>query len=226
MGVGKMKYKSSLFRKRRIFVTGTDTDVGKTIVSAGLCLNWSAHYWKPIQAGYLNNTFTSDRSILPGTDNEIISHFIPKKHIFPSAYNLKNPLSPNQAAKKEGITIKIEKINCPDCSFPLVIEGAGGCLVPVNDTEDMTDIMKKMECPVIVVARSTLGTLNHTLLTLSVLRAKEISILGVIMVGPFHFDNKMDIEKKGNIPILLELPILKNLSPEVLKSHFSKLSLT
>ena len=117
----------------------------------------------------------------------------------------------------------MEKINCPECVFPLIIEGAGGSLVPINDKEDMTDIMKKMECPVIVVARSTLGTLNHTLLTLSILRAKQIPILGVIMVGPFHLDNKTDIEKKGNIPILLELPILKNLSSEILKSYFSKL---
>lgn len=213
--------KNILNKNKRVFITGTDTDVGKTIVSVGLCLAWSAHYWKPIQAGYFDNISTSDKNILPGTDNEIMSRFIPKEHIYPSTYTLKNPLSPNQAAYKEGIKIEIEKINCPDCSFPIVIEGAGGSLVPVNDKEDMTDIMKKMDCPVIIVARSTLGTLNHTLLTLTVLRAKKIPILGVIMVGPPHPDNKKDIEKKGNIPILLELPILKNLSSGVLKKYFS-----
>lgn len=220
-----MKNKLILNKNKRVFVTGTDTDVGKTIVSAGLCMAWSAHYWKPIQAGYFDNISALDKNILPGTDNEIINRFIPEDHIYPSTYNLKKPLSPNQAAHKEGIKIDIEQIKCPKCAFPLVIEGAGGTLVPVNDKEDMTDIIKIMDCPAIVVARSTLGTLNHTLLTLSILRAKQIPILGVIMVGPFHLDNKTDIEKKGNIPVLLELPILKNLSPEILKSYFSQLSL-
>ena len=207
----------------RIFVTGTDTDVGKTIVSAGLCLTWPAHYWKPIQAGYFDKLSNADDNILPGTDNEIISRFIPREHIYPSIYNLKHPLSPNQAAHKEGVKIKIENIHSPESDVPVIIEGAGGALVPVNDKEDMTDIMKKMACPVVVVARSTLGTLNHTLLTLSVLRAKKIPILGVIMVGPFHADNKNDIEKRGNTSVLLELPILKNLSSEILRSYFSKL---
>ncbi len=200
--------------------------MGKTIVSAGLCMVWPAHYWKPIQAGYHPATNTSNPSdpafikkILPGTDNEVISRFIPEQNIYPSSYTLKNPLSPNQAAKIEGINIQEEKINCPECSSNLIIEGAGGALVPFNEKEDMTDLMKKMDCPVIIVARSTLGTLNHTFLTLSVLRKKNIPILGVIMVGPPHPDNKKDIEEKGNTTVILELPIIKNLSAETLRPH-------
>jgi dethiobiotin synthase len=211
---------------KKLFITGTDTDVGKTIVSAGLCMAWPAHYWKPIQAGYSSIINTSNSSepaltkkILPGTDNELISRFIPEQNIYPSSYTLKNPLSPNQAAKIERVHIQKEKINYPECSSNLIIEGAGGALVPFNEREDMTDLMKKMDCPVIVVARSTLGTLNHTFLTLAVLRAKNIPVLGVIMVGPPHPNNKKDIEEKGNTSVLLELPIIENLSADTLKLY-------
>ena len=217
---------------KKIFITGTDTDVGKTIVSAGLCMTWPAHYWKPIQAGYSNtNAAESSKSalnkkILPGTDNEVISQFIPEENIYPSSYTLKNPLSPNQAAKIEGINIQKKQINCPECSTNLIIEGAGGSLVPFNEREDMTDLMKKMDCPVIIVARSTLGTLNHTFLTLSALRAKKIPVLGVVMVGPPHFNNKKDIEEKGKTSVLLELPIIENISAETLKPYFENLMLS
>ena len=211
---------------KKLFITGTDTDVGKTIVSAGLCMTWPAHYWKPIQAGYSSTTnishpseHTLTKKILAGTDNEVISRFIPEQNIYPSSYTLKNPLSPNQAAKIEGIHIQKEKINYPECSSNLIIEGAGGALVPFNEKEDMTDLMKKMDCPVIVVARSTLGTLNHTFLTLAALRAKNIPVLGVIMVGPSHPDNKKDIEEKGNTSVLLELPIIESLSADTLKLY-------
>ncbi|MDE0118511.1 MAG: dethiobiotin synthase [Bdellovibrionales bacterium] len=248
---------------KKVFITGTDTDVGKTIVSAGLCMAWPAHYWKPIQAGYqvpkggnakrlssanvpssssltpplpinampFSSTNVPNPSselalnkILPGTDNEVINRFIPEQHIHPSVYTLKNPLSPNQAAKIEGVKIQKEKINYPRCSSNLVIEGAGGALVPFNKKEDMTDLMKKMDCPVIIVARSSLGTLNHTFLTLSVLRAKKIPIMGVIMVGPLHEKNKNDIETKGKVSVLLELPLLDTLSPETLRPYFEKMS--
>ena len=215
---------------KKIFVTGTDTDVGKTIVSAGLCKAWPAHYWKPIQSGYqATKTYAPppalNKNILPGTDNEVMSRFIPEKHIFPSIYTLKEPLSPNQAAEIEKINIQKEKIQIPNTDSNLVIEGAGGSLVPFNEKEDMTDLMKYLDCPVIIVARSTLGTLNHTFLTLFALRAKKIPILGVIMVGPSHPKNKKDIEQIGKVSVLLELPLLDNLSTDTLKSYFTKVPL-
>jgi len=252
---------------KKVFVTGTDTDVGKTIVSAGLCLTWPAHYWKPIQSGYglklLDNTqkkkktnrtnddvsvkepltikstpcpikthSTESGSVkelltikstpcIIKTDGEVISQYIPKSHIYPSSYTLKKPLSPNQAASLEGISIQMDKIKEPSCSAPLIIEGAGGVLVPFNNKQDMTDLMKKFDCPVIIVSRSGLGTLNHTFLTLSCLKAKKIPVLGVIMVGLHHPMNKSDIQKKA--PVLLELPILQDLSIKNLKKHFQKL---
>lgn len=236
-----------------IFVTGTDTDVGKTIVSAGLCLVWPAYYWKPVQAGRE-----------PHTDSEVIAQFIPQSHIFPSAYVLNKAASPNQAAREENISLKkqnmlfshFQKTHKPqnsdnnvtnrnatitllrerrsnplwgrDATTPplrrVVIEGAGGSLVPFNDQgEDMSDLMQAEGAPVIITARSGLGTLNHTFLTLSALRAKKIPILGIIMVGPEHPNNKRDIERIGKVPVLLELPILKKLSVENLRFHFNKL---
>ena len=194
---------------KKIFVTGTGTDVGKTVVSAGLCMAWPAHYWKPIQAG------------LSPSDPKTLSQFIPKKHIHPSAYTLKQALSPNQAAKKENICIKSKHINIPTPKANLVIEGAGGALVPFNDTEDMTHLMKKADCPVIIAALSGLGTLNHTFLTLRALEEKNIPILGVIMIGPFHPDNKKDIQKKTSV--LLELPLLDPLTPKTLLPYFNPL---
>ena len=233
-----------------IFVTGTDTDVGKTIVSAGLCLVWPAYYWKPVQAGRQ-----------PCTDSDVIARFIPPSHIYPSAYVLNKAVSPNQAARVENIQLKKQNMifshfqkthnlhsrdmdarNRGEVSSPgsgatkislpirrpleskLVIEGAGGTLVPFNDQgENMSDLMKAEGAPVIITARSGLGTLNHTFLTLSALRAKNISILGVILVGPSHPDNKRDIERIGKVSVLLELPILKKISVDNLKFHFNKL---
>ena len=216
---------------KKIFITGTDTDVGKTIVSAGLCMAWPAHYWKPIQAGYQSKNFTADSGskktvdshIFPQTDNETISRFIPKENIYPSSYTLKEPLSPHQAAERENIHIHSKNIKMPHCPSNLIIEGAGGALVPFNSKEDMTDLMKQMNCPVIVVARSTLGTLNHTFLTLTVLRKKNIPVLGIVMVGPSHALNKKDIIKKA--PVLLELPFLKSLSTQTLLPYFEKIKL-
>jgi len=199
---------------KSIFVTGTDTDVGKTIVSAGLCLSWPAHYWKPVQAG-----------TEPHTDNEVMAQFISKKDIYPSTYVLKKACSPNQAARAEGVSIQkniLMDAYSKNCSR-LVIEGAGGLLVPFNERENMLDLMIQFGAPVIIVARSGLGTLNHSFLTLKALRAGNVNILGVIMVGRLHPDNKRDIEAIGDIQVLLELPILKNLSALSLKEHFNKL---
>ncbi len=210
--------------RKIIFITGTDTDVGKTVVSAGLCRAWPAHYWKPVQAGFADPKKPGAVShILPQTDLSFVRRFIPPRHIYPSTYTLKRPLSPNQAGKKENIYLKMDQIKVPEGQANLVIEGAGGALVPLNDTKNMSDLMKKLNVPVLVVARSGLGTLNHTFLTLGALRAKKIPVLGVVMVGPPHKDNKRDIEKQGKIKVLLELPLLNNLSPQSLEPYFTKL---
>lgn len=202
---------------KRIFVTGTDTDVGKTVVCAGLCLRFKAAYFKPIQCG------TS-----PHTDSEFVSRFIPSYLIHPSSYVFKAPLSPNQAALREGLCVQKKQIQLPPGvgKTPLVIEGAGGSFVPLNQKgQTVADLIRWLKAPALVVARSTLGTLNHTFLTLSFLRSKKVKILGVILVGPSRPENKKDIEKWGKTPVLLELPFIKKLSQKTLFSYFKPLLL-
>ena len=177
---------------KALFVTGTGTEAGKTLICLGLCLHFKADYWKPVQTG-------ADKDYL------FIKNFLPDKKIHLCSYDFKNPLSPNQAAQKEGKQILLDKIHPPKSSF-LIVEGAGGVLVPLNKKEMMIDLIQKLNFPVIVTAKSGLGTLNHTLLTLEALKTRKIKTLGVILSGSFHNDNKKDIERKGRVPVILELP--------------------
>ena len=199
---------------KKVFITGTDTEVGKTIVSLALCLHWKADYWKPIQTGR-------------PTDTDFIKKFLPKNKIHPSAYQFKEPLSPNQASFKENKKIDLKKIQAPKSfeSSCLVIEGIGGVYVPLNNKHTVLDLMQIMNCPVIVTARSGLGTLNHTLLTLKALKQRRLKILGVILSGSPHPDNKKDIEKLGKTSVILELPLLKSITKKTLLNHFKKLKL-
>ena len=186
--------------RKGFFVTGTDTGVGKTLVSLGLCLHFKADYWKPIQTG-------------KPSDTSFIKQFLPKDKIYPSVYELQEPLSPNQASEKEKIKIDLKKISIPQSHF-LIAEGIGGIHVPLNDKENLMDLMKFLCLPLIVVARSSLGTLNHTLLTLEVLKNRGFQLAGVIISGPTNNKNKRDIEKWGKVPILLEIPLLSKITKQ------------
>ncbi len=168
----------------QIVVTGTDTEVGKTYVSAVIVKQMNATYWKPIQSG----TPTDTDWIRSHTDQPCL----------PEAYRLTQPLSPHLAAAIDGVEIIPPEV--PDVS-PLVIEGAGGVHVPVNDTMLYSDLFAAWELPVLVVARSTLGTINHTLLTLEALRAKQIPILGVVLNGPSNPHNKEAIARYGDVAV-------------------------
>lgn len=186
---------------RGVFVTGTDTDVGKTIVSAWLTHHWQADYWKPVQSGMTD-----------GSDFDRIKQLVPSAKIHPSAYTLAAPLSPHEAAKLEGKTLKLEELVLPKTDNVLVVEGAGGAMVPLNDDQLMTDVMVHLGLPVVVVARSGLGTINHTLLTLSALRARGISVLGVVMNGPENPANAQAIEHFGAVKVLAQIPKLSHIS--------------
>lgn len=184
--------------KKGFFVTGTDTGVGKTLVSLSLCFHFKASYWKPIQTGQPR-------------DNDFIKQFLPDDRIHPSAYALKEPLSPNQAAERENIKIDLKKISVPQSPF-LIVEGIGGVYVPLNDKDNVMDFMQLVNLPLIVVARSGLGTLNHSLLTLEALKNRNFKIAGVVLSGPKNDANKRDIEKWSNIPVLLEIPPLSKIT--------------
>ncbi|MFK4764657.1 dethiobiotin synthase [Desulfobaculum sp. SPO524] len=196
---------------KRLFVTGTDTDAGKTVISALLTLALDAHYWKPIQSGVNTDSDTRDVRALTG---------LPQERFLPEAYRLTEPLSPHEAAAIDGVRIDLNAITPPALpqDAPLVVEGAGGLMVPLNDKALMLDLITRLGLPVVVVARSGLGTINHTLLTLAALRAAGAEVAGVIMNGPPHPANADAIAHFGRVPVLAQVPMLGDLSPQGLKN--------
>jgi dethiobiotin synthetase len=183
------------------FVTGTDTNVGKTVLSALLVAALSGTYWKPIQTGSRE-----------GTDRQQVMRWadIPESRTVAECYCFEQPVSPHLAAAAAGITIEIDSIQRPQiAATPLVIEGAGGAMVPINDAAMMRDLMTHLGAPVIVASRTTLGTINHTLLTIEALRHVGASIKGVVMIGDENKDNERSIERYGAVPIAGRIPRLQ-----------------
>lgn len=178
--------------------------MGKTLASLGLCLHFKADYWKPIQTGR------------PG-DSDFIQRFLPKDRVYKSSYSFKAPLSPNQAGEGENKLIDLKKISIPKSSF-LIVEGIGGVYVPLNEKENLMDLMRWIDWPLVVVGRSGLGTLNHSLLTLEALKNRGFKIAGVILSGPKNYKNKRDIEKWSSIPVVLEIPFLPKITKQALKA--------
>lgn len=204
----------------RIFVTGTDTDVGKTVVSAILVAGLEANYWKPVQSGVAVSTNSAEnsdsgwiRSILQLTDDRINKE----------RYVLNEPLSPHAAAKIDGVQIDLDDFELPAPNErSLVVEGAGGVLVPLNDKHLMLDLIAKFSLPVVVVCRSGLGTINHTLLTLRALRDRSMTILGVVMNGPRNNSNREAIEHFGKVNVIAEVEPMPVLTRENLELEFSR----
>lgn len=190
---------------QKFFVSGTDTDIGKTIVCKWLCLHWQADYWKPVQSGLKGRT----DSEFVAEDSKIKTH--------PETYKLKQPLSPHESARQDGINIELNQFKPPE-SERLIIEGAGGLLVPLNQSELMTDLITHLESRVLLVASSQLGTINHTLLSLQAMALRNIECAGVILSGPPNPSNLKAIEYYGNIRVLAQLPQLKQISTETLLS--------
>ncbi|MBI2241935.1 MAG: dethiobiotin synthase [Magnetospirillum gryphiswaldense] len=182
---------------RGVFVTGTDTGIGKTLVSAWLAHHWRAEYWKPIQTGATEDS-----------DSDTVAALAPSARIHPPAHVFQAPLSPHAAARREGAVITLDGLKLPDTDGPLVVEGAGGILVPLNDTALTVDWVETLGLPVLVVARSGLGTISHTLLTLEALKRRHVPILGVVMNGPPNADNRAAIEHFGGTRVLAEIPPL------------------
>ncbi|MGK0427017.1 MAG: dethiobiotin synthetase [Ulvibacter sp.] len=174
------------------FITGIGTDVGKTIVSAVLVEALEADYWKPIQAGELNNSDSINVE-------RLVSNSTTKFH--KSAFNLETPMSPHGAATIDGVSIETNKINRPITKNTLVIEGAGGLLVPLSDSETVLDLIKPMD-KVVVVSRHYLGSINHTLLTLEILKQRKIDVLGIIFNGDENKSTESIIEKMSGVHIL------------------------
>ncbi len=189
---------------KAVFITGTDTGVGKTIVIAWLTIQWGAEYWKPIQSGMS----TSD-SGGEGTDSQWVSR-LSGCRVHPEAVLLQAPLPPHESARLKGSCIELPRLQTPSAGR-LVIEGAGGLLNPINNTACMADLITQLATPLIIVARSGLGTINHTRLTVEAARHRGLTVMGVVMVGPFNPANRDAIEQFAKVPVLAELPLLPNL---------------
>jgi dethiobiotin synthetase len=196
----------------RIVVTGTDTGIGKTIFAAGLAQHLDGFYWKPIQAG------------LDGeTDSDVVRRLsgLPERRILPEAWRLRAPASPHLAAERDGVAIDPNALEPPRVEGPLVIEGAGGLMVPLTRRVLLIDVFANWGAPVVLCARTGLGTLNHTLLSLEALRRRGIAVLGVALIGDPHPDNEGTLTALGGVPMLGRLPRLDPLTPQTLRAGFA-----
>jgi dethiobiotin synthetase len=192
----------------RLVICGTDTDVGKTVVSALVVQGLNARYWKPVQSGCEGE---SDSACVARVLN------LPAARILPEAYRLRAPVSPHWAAERDGVRIDPARLELPAGDGPLVVETAGGLLVPLRRDLLQIEQIRRWDLPVLLVARSGLGTLNHTLLSLEALRGRRIPVLGLVLNGPPHTDNPRTLEQLGGVPVLAELPPLAPLDGAALR---------
>jgi len=198
---------------RGIFVTGTDTNVGKTVVSAAVMIRYRGEaplkYWKPVQTGIEHDDDAREVARLAG---------MPAIH--DRGVRLPHPLSPHLAARLAGTRITVqsllEHVN-GEAGTRWIVEGAGGVLVPINELETMADLIGALDLPVLIAARSSLGTINHTLMTIEALRRRMLRVAGVVMVGEPNHENRLAIEKYGAAEVIAEMPRFDPLTPEALE---------
>lgn len=196
---------------RRFVVTGTDTDIGKTVFAAGLVRLLDGAYWKPVQAGIDDGTDSTRVAALAGLTPE---------RVLPEAYRLATPCSPHAAAAAERITIEPARLTPPATDRPLVIEGAGGALVPLAETLLYADLFARWHEPVIVVASTKLGTINHSLLTIEALRTRGVPLHGIAFIGDAVPESERIICAIGKVRRLGRLPRLDPLTPDTLAAAF------
>ena len=196
------------------FITGTDTNVGKTVLSALLCAALPARYWKPIQTGAVE-----------GTDRQQVISWagISPEQTLLEAYIFDDPVSPHLAAERAGKEIRLDAIALPWAdSLPLVVEGAGGVLAPITSQQFIADLIVYLRMPVVLAARSTLGTINHSLMSLQVLQSYKIEVRGVVLIGPENPENRKAIEHYGKTRVIGQIPMLKNINRQALCEVFAK----
>ena len=196
----------------RIIVTGTDTGIGKTVFAAGLTRLLDGYYFKPVQAGLGEETDTAVVQRLSA---------LPVQRMLPEVWRLNTPASPHLAAERDGVTIDPTALNLPTLDRPLIVEGAGGLMVPLTRDVLYIDVFATWHAPVVLCARTALGTLNHTLLSLEALQRRGIPTLGIALIGDAHADNERTLREMGRIPILGRLPRLDPLTPQSLAAAFS-----
>lgn len=201
---------------KKYFISGIGTDVGKTLVSAILTEALHFDYWKPVQCG-----------MAEGTDNETVKALVSNSvSVFhPETYIFKEPASPHIASKKENTSINKSNIQLPSTSNKLIIEGAGGLLVPLNDNEYVIDLAKQLDASVILVVSSYLGCINHTLLSIDYLLSHHYHIQGLVLNGNFDEGVKSAIVNYKNIQVLAEIPFVKNPNKQFVSEQAKKINI-
>jgi len=194
-----------------IVVTGTDTDIGKTVFAAGLTAALGARYWKPVQAGLADGSDAAS----------VVTLGVPADHVLPEAYRLTTPCSPHLAAEIDDVTIDPERLTLPEVDGPLVVEGAGGVMVPVTRDLIFADLFARWGKPVVLVARTGLGTINHSLLSIEALRSRGVPILGIAFIGDAVEDSEATIAALGKVRRLGRLPRLDPLNALTLAEAFA-----
>ncbi|MBW6530175.1 dethiobiotin synthase [Sphingomonas citri] len=194
-----------------IAVTGTDTDVGKTVFAAALTVALGASYWKPVQAGLDDGSDAASVEALG----------VPRARIVPEAYRLTTPCSPHRAAELDEVAIDPARLVLPPLDGDLVVEGAGGALVPLTRDWLFADQIARWGCPAVLVARTALGTINHSLLSIEALRARGVPLLGVAFVGEAQEDSEATIAAIGRVRRLGRLPLLERLDSTTLAAAFA-----
>lgn len=192
----------------RLVVTGTDTGIGKTVLSGAIAQALGAAYWKPIQSGLEEET-DSERTAALGL------------RILPEAYRLNTPCSPHWAAEIDGVTLEDAALELPEGEPDLVVEGAGGVLVPIREDLLYADLFARWGLPVVLAARTELGTINHSLLSIEALKARGVPILGVAFVGEPIENTEATIARIGKVKRLGRLPILPEVTAETLRAAFA-----
>ncbi|MCK1732230.1 dethiobiotin synthase [Bradyrhizobium sp. 142] len=199
---------------RQIVVVGTDTGIGKTVFSAGLANLLGANYWKPVQAGLEGET-----------DAQLVERLgcLDADRILPELYRLRTPASPHHSAEIDGIRIDVDLLKLPEKNDrPLVIEGAGGVMVPLNYGRLYIDVFEQWQVPVVLCASTRLGTINHSLLSLEALRRRQIRILGIAFIGEKNPESESAVCEMGRVRWLGRLPWLSPLTSESLQLAFKE----
>lgn len=203
-------------KSKRYIVSGIDTGAGKTVVSAVLCEALQANYWKPVQAGDLD-----------ASDSITVRQLISDELIcFPEAQQLQFPMSPNLSAEKEGFVIDPSTWVVPKSDRPLIIEGAGGLLVPLNNKVLLIDVFKQFQAPVILVSKNYLGSINHTLLSVQAIRNAGLELAGIVFNGDPHEDIERSILQHAKTPFLGRVEVLDELNNSAIKEAGDKLKAT
>lgn len=195
---------------KQYIIAGIGTEIGKTVCSAIVTKALQAAYWKPVQAGNLTDG-----------DAYWVQQWVPGTSVFPSTYALTNPLSPHTAAELDGIRIDLDAFSLPATTENLVVELAGGIMVPLNETQTNVDLIVQLGLPVILVSKNYLGSINHTLMTYELLKSRNITMAGIIFNGPTNQSGEAFIVNHTGLPVLLRVHEEKEINPSII-AHYAE----